>query len=243
MSSPVDGDADRGTRRGIGLVPALLGLLSGLAIGCSTLADPDAQLGCQSDDECADGKICAVDTGQCVNGVAPPRGALGFAITEGEFTVELAACDAEVSRAGSELVLQPRAELADQLNLTAVERVKEPECVCDFGYECNEDLELCEDAMPTRLELRQRSRLGRGFIQSLNLAYPIVIDEMEQPGEPVQREWAHYDAGDPDADLPVVMEVLPDVEGRARFYRALLTQDESASDYELEVESRFECSR
>lgn len=190
------------------------GVLVGLcaALACSTLADTPEPEECRTDEECADGLVCAVDQGRCLPGnEAAPRAHLGFEIRErvaGEvrFRVEVDGCDCTVEEVGNirELVLR-RSRVSQQFLLSATVAENPP----DDG--------ILDELLTARFELTQPSRHGQGT-QTGSTNHPTYSDAEPPAVVDTEMGWPRYHPLDEDVPPDLVLwEVVPEGELALRY--------------------------
>jgi hypothetical protein len=206
-------------------------------MACSTLAAPNVNERCQSDEECPSGFECNLDQGGiCLEPPAgrPPRATFAFAVQEGSLDVELRGCDAPVRLDGVELVVD-RSDVVQSLELSAEEWVETVDFVCQPGYEPDPALAVCRGPLDATITVRQGSRIGR------RRPAPSVVFTAGEAAE--QLPWPSDFDGD---ELPVVAEIRPSLQlpGIARGpFRRWLARGALGSPAVLSAPSRYACHR
>lgn len=228
-------------RRGGSLAAAL----AAIALACSTAAEPPPSQECFDDEDCEGDLVCLLDQGGiCQNlGVPARRPVLGVDITEGEFSLELLGCDAEIDPIDGELRTDPRGIMSTVISLDAHAERPTVGCAdCTAGSTCEPGGELCTSNFEGTFSLRRSSRLGLASIRRDGLNYPLV-DEMDMPIEgSVEVDWAQYQPGNEMADIPTVLELNPAATSLARM-RFEMTPAPNSEARAFEPVSRLDCHR
>lgn len=206
-------------------VRGTLGWLALAATACSTLADTPDPEECRSDDDCAEGYVCAVDQGRCLPGnEAAPRAHLGFDIRERVastilFRVEADGCDCTIEEEENIRELSLRRALVTQQFILDADR-NEPEP---------------DDAIPNAIlegnfKVTQSSRQHQSPSPlSISADYPtLAMDETMAKLDTVVR-WPRYHPLDQNVPPdPVLWEITPtDPDLASRFVAILPPQTDA----------------
>lgn len=245
-------------------------LLAGLGVACSTLAEIEQSRECKVDDECLDqggkstGKICYL--GSCVEDRLPPRAPLAVDIRseplgDPAFRVEVLGADVALDRNLTDRPYRYRISLAN-VDVEG-EEDKVISGVRDLlkiaVTETRTKLQEGEDATTVPLAgsftLSQSSRLGRSALSTPLLFYPPMGGDESEGVPHIDLPWPRYDPVDDEADLPLIVELLPDADGeplvmgnksygRGIVYRQIVRRNDGiAAQHNVSLSTVRECHR
>jgi hypothetical protein len=210
--------------------------------GCSTAAPEGLVQECSNDDDCEAGEVCLLDQGGvCIDLSVPARRPeLGLDVTQNQFRIEFRGCDAELDPIDGVLRTDKRDQLSTINQVSAISERPTIECAACPDGECI-DGDLCRFPFRGEFTLSQPSRFGQSGLKLGPEPYPIEV-EMVEVADPVVFEWPRYVASDLSADLPVVLELVPEDTNLARVRRELAPAQD-AGTREFAITTRLDCQR
>lgn len=245
-------------------------LLAGLGLACSTLAEIEQSRECKVDDECLDqggkstGKICYL--GSCVEDRLPPRAPLAVDIRseplgDPAFRVEVLGADLALDRNLTDRPYRYRISLAnvdvegEEGKVISGVRDRLKIAVTETRTKLQEGEDAATVPLAGSFTLSQSSRLGRSALSTPPIFYPPMNGGETEAVPQIELPWPRYDPVDDEADLPLVVELVPDADGeppvmgnkrygRGIVYRQIVRRNDGiAAQHNVSLSTVRECHR